>query len=316
MTLLARFRHDGRDRLGVVRDEGFIDATNAYAAALAAAGVADAQSRALAELPPDALVFFQRGADSLEALARAVEHADRLDHAEAVGAGVVVPRSAAEVLVPIPDPPKIVCVARNYGKHAAEAGLEVSEIPILFARFAVTQVAHGQPVVVPTVSEQLDWEGELAIVVGRRGRHITREEAFDHVAGYTIFNDVTVRDYQFRVTQYTEGKNFHATGPVGPHIALADEGLDPHALRLTTTVNGVVKQDASTDELIFDVPTLIAHISAFVELEPGDLIPTGTPAGVGFKKDPPEFLRHGDVVEVTVEGIGTLSNPVRDESAD
>ncbi len=135
----------------------------------------------------------------------------------------------------------------------------------------------------------------------------------EHVAGYTIFNDVSVRDYQFRVTQYTEGKNFHASGPVGPSIALVDEGLDPHALPIVTTINGVVKQDASTDELIFDIPTIIEHISTFIELEPGDVIPTGTPAGVGFKRTPPEFLREGDVIDVAIEGIGVLTNPVINE---
>ncbi|GAA1633775.1 fumarylacetoacetate hydrolase family protein [Georgenia ruanii] len=314
MTQIARFRHAGTDRLGAVHGEHYIDVTRAYAAAQAAKGASNGDALAAAVLPPDALSFFEGGEASLAALREALVHARSLETAQAVNDGVLVPRSATKTLVPIPNPPKIVCVARNFGKHAAEAGLQISEIPILFPRFAATQVADGDPIIAPFVSHELDWEGELAVVVGKGGRHIAKEDAFDHVGGYTIFNDVTVRDYQFRVTQYTGGKNFHASGPVGPHISLVDEGLDPHNLRITTTVNGVVKQDASTEEFIFDIPTIIEHVSEFIELEPGDIIPMGTPAGVGFKRTPPEYLADGDVIDVTVEGIGTLSNPVRAEA--
>ncbi|HWH26913.1 MAG TPA: fumarylacetoacetate hydrolase family protein, partial [Pseudolysinimonas sp.] len=153
----------------------------------------------------------------------------------------------------------------------------------------------------------------LAVVIGKGGRHISKADAFDHVAGYTIFNDVSVRDYQFRVTQYTGGKNFATSGPVGPYITLVDEGIDPHNARILVEINGVVKQDASTDEFIFDIPTIIEHISEFIDLEPGDIIPMGTPAGVGFKRTPPEFLKNGDVISVSVEGLGTLTNPVINE---
>lgn len=314
MTQIARFHHAGTDRLGVVHGEHYIDVTRAYAAAQTARVAHNGDALAAAVLPPDALSFFQGQEASLAALREAIDHAESLDAAGAIDQGVLVPRSATKTLVPIPNPPKIVCVARNFGKHAAEAGRPIPEIPILFPRFAATQIADGDPIVVPFVSHELDWEGELAVVVGKGGRHISKEDAFDHVAGYTVFNDVRVRDYQFRVTQYTGGKNFHASGPVGPHITLTDEGLDPHNLRITTSINGVVKQDAGTDEFIFDIPTIIEHVSEFIELEPGDIIPMGTPAGVGFKRNPPEYLTHGDVVDVTIEGIGTLSNPVRDEN--
>jgi 2-keto-4-pentenoate hydratase/2-oxohepta-3-ene-1,7-dioic acid hydratase in catechol pathway len=312
MTQLIRFTHAGTNRLGVVADaEHYIDITRAYASLQHSLGAVAAESIAQAVLPADSLAFFQGGDTSLAALRAAVEHASTLSSSAAIAEGVLVPRSASTVLVPIPNPPKIICVARNFGKHAAEAGLKVSEIPILFARFAATQIADGEAIIVPQVSHELDWEGELAVVIGTGGQHISKENAFDHVAGYTVFNDVTVRDYQFRVTQYTAGKNFHASGPVGPHITLADEEFDPHNARIVVTVNDAVKQDASTDEFIFDIPTIIEHISEFIELEPGDIIPMGTPAGVGFKRNPPEFLRDGDVVAVTVEGIGTLTNPVR-----
>lgn len=314
MTQLARFRFLGDERLGVVHGDHYIDVTKAYASAKSAEGLPRAQALAAAVLPPDALAFFEGGARAYDALREAVRHVESLDESDAVAEGLLVRRDQTKTLVPIPHPPKIVCLARNYGKHAVEAGLQLSEIPIIFPRFAVTQIADGDAIIVPTVSHELDWEGELAVVIGRGGRHIAEEDAFDHVAGYTIFNDVTVRDYQFRVSQYTSGKNFHASGPVGPHITLVDEGIDPHRLRITTTVNGVLKQDANTDEFVFSIPTFIAHVSEWIELEPGDILLTGTPAGVGFKRNPPEFLADGDVISVAVEGIGVLTNPVRDEA--
>lgn len=313
MTQVARFRYNGEDRLGVVSGDHYIDVTKAYASLQRSARELTTTEMINGVLPPDALTYFQGGDKTYKALRQAVEHAESLDAETAAAEGVLVPRAEAEVLVPIPNPPKIVCVARNFGKHAAEAGLEVSEIPILFARFANTQVAHEKPIIVPSVSDQVDWEGELAVVIGKGGHRISKEDAFSHVAGYTVFNDVSVRDYQFRVAQYTGGKNFRASGPVGPHITLVDENIDPHNARITTVINGKVEQDASTAEFIFDIPTIIEHISEFIPLEPGDIIPMGTPAGVGFKRTPPQFLKDGDVIEVAVEGIGTLRNPVVNE---
>ncbi|AUW45945.1 fumarylacetoacetate hydrolase family protein [Rhizobium leguminosarum] len=224
-------------------------------------------------------------------------------------------RSDVKLLPPIGRPPKIICVARNYAEHAKEAGLEISPIPIIFARFANTFVADGGPVIVPSVSTHLDWEGELAIIIGKNtnGRRLKKEEAMDYVFGYSIFNDVTVRDYQFRVTQYTAGKNFRASGPFGPVIVTADEIADPHKLDIRTTLNGEVMQFANTETMIYDIPTILEHISDFIDLEAGDVIPTGTPAGVGFKRKPPIFLKHGDRITVEIPGIGTLSNPVIDE---
>jgi 2-keto-4-pentenoate hydratase/2-oxohepta-3-ene-1,7-dioic acid hydratase in catechol pathway len=248
----------------------------------------------------DMTTFLSGGTDSLETARRTVE-----EHI-----GSVRPLDTVRLLPPVPRPPKIICVARNYAEHAAEVGFELPTIPILFARFPVTLVAPGDPIVRPTVSEQLDWEGELAVIIGRGGRHITRDDALQHVAGYAIFNDVTVRDFQFRVAQYTAGKNFSASGPFGPWLTLTDEVPDPQALEIVTEVNGVEKQRANTADMIFDVATLIEHISEFVELEPGDVIPTGSPAGVGFKRDPPEFLRPGDICRIEISGLGALENPV------
>ena len=306
---LASYRLAGETRVGAVVGEDVIDLTRSHALLLAARRETEAAARAAAELPGDLVRILARP-DGLDTARAAGEHGDALDPQLARRAGVRVALSQVELRPPVPNPPKIVCVARNYAEHAREAGLAVSEIPILFPRFPATLVAHGAPVLLPSVSEQLDWEGELAVVIGRAGGHIARADALAHVAGYSIFNDVTVRDYQFRVTQYTAGKNFRASGPFGPFLALTDEIPDPSALEIVTTVSGVQMQRASTADMIFDVPTLIEHVSEFIDLEPGDVIATGTPAGVGFKREPPRFLVAGDVMEVTIAPIGTLSNPV------
>ena len=311
---LASYRSAGEDRVGAVVGDDLIDLTHALAHLLRSRGEPEATALAAAQLPPD-LVRILRRPDGLELARAAVEHGGALDPDRARSELVRRALSDVVLLPPVPNPPKIVCVARNYAEHAREAGLQVSEIPILFARFPATLLAQGEAIVRPTVSEQLDWEGELAVVIGLGGRHIARSDALAHVAGYSIFNDVTVRDYQFRVTQYTAGKNFSSSGPFGPYLVLTDEIPDPQALEIVTEVSGVEMQRASTADMIFDVATLIEHISEFIELEAGDVIATGTPAGVGFKREPPRFLVTGDVVRVTVTGLGSLENPVEDEAS-
>lgn len=296
MTKLVRFHAAGAERLGVALGDYYIDAARA--------------NHETAHLFSDALTFFDEGRRSHDALRRVVDRVVAATADEGVDRGYLFSAAESRTLVPIPNPRKVICVARNFGKHAAEAGLPVSEIPILFPRFAATLIADGEAIEVPPVSSQVDWEGEVAVIIGTGGRYIDGADAMKHVAGYTIFNDVSIRDYQFRVSQYTGGKNFATSGPIGPTITLRDERIDPHNVQITTIVNGVLKQDASTSEFIFDVPTIIEHISEFIHLEPGDIIPMGTPAGVGFKRTPPEYLKPGDVVEVLATGLGSLRNPV------
>jgi acylpyruvate hydrolase len=212
-------------------------------------------------------------------------------------------------------PGKLICVWRNYGEHARELGNPESAWPETFLRLPSTLIGPGDEIRVPAVSTQVDYEGELALVIGKGGRHIPASRAEQHVFGYTIANDVTVRDWQWRGQQFTPGKNFDGTLPVGPDLVTADE-LDWRGLRLETRLNGETVQSATTDQLIFDVPALIEFISSWTTLEPGDLILTGTPAGVGAGRKPPLWLKPGDVVEVEIEGIGSLRNPVvRDERA-
>ena len=231
-------------------------------------------------------------------------------------AGGPIDPGAVEWLPPLARPGKIVCVGLNYADHTAESGLEQPDYPTLFARFSTTLVGHGAPVVRPRVSEQFDYEGELVAIIGRGGRHIPRDTALDHVFGWSIFNDVSVRDYQFKSPQWTMGKNFDATGAFGPLVVTADE-LPPggRGLMLETRLNGTVVQHASTDDLIFDVASLIAVISEGITLEPGDLIVTGTPSGVGAARKPPLWMKAGDLCEVEIEGLGILANRVVDEGA-
>jgi 2-keto-4-pentenoate hydratase/2-oxohepta-3-ene-1,7-dioic acid hydratase in catechol pathway len=212
-------------------------------------------------------------------------------------------------------PPKIICVGLNYIDHAAESPYKnAPTYPVLFNRFTSTLIGHKAPAMRPWLSEQFDYEGELTAVIGRRGRHIAKDRALGFVAGYTVFNDISVRDYQFKSTQWLMGKNFDSTGAIGPEFVSADE-LPPGArgLQLKTRLNGQIMQNANTTDMIFDVATLVATASAAMTLEPGDLIVSGTPAGVGFARKPPVFMKDGDVCDVEIEGIGTLSTPIKDE---
>lgn len=213
------------------------------------------------------------------------------------------------LLPPIPHPDKIICAGRNYRAHAAEAGGPPPENPQVFLRLTNTLVAHGQPMVCPKISGDFDYEGELAVVIGRRGRHIPKAEAMSHVFGYTLFNDGSIRDIQFKHS-IAAGKNFHATGGFGPCIVTADEIPDPTRLTLVTRLNRQQVQHTGIDDLIFDIPTLISYCSDWTPLVPGDVISTGTPEGVGFARKPPLWLKPGDTVEVEIPEIGILRNPI------
>ena len=211
----------------------------------------------------------------------------------------------------IPNPEKILCAGINYRSHAAETGRELPKQPSMFIRLADTLTGHDGEMIRPSVSKQFDFEGELAVVIGRGGRHIPVVRALEHVAGYTCFVDGSVRDYQkFSVTS---GKNFPGTGPLGPWIVTADEIPDPTRLMLTTRLNGEQVQKSATDLLIYSVPQIIAFCSDFTPLMPGDVIATGTPEGVGHRRTPPLWLKAGDVLEVEISGIGTLRNRIVDE---
>ena len=224
------------------------------------------------------------------------------------------PLSAVEWLPVIPNPDKILCVGLNYETHRKETGRSEVENPTIFARYADSQTGHLAGILRPRVSADLDFEGELAVVIGKPGRYIARADAFGHVAGYACYNDGSVRDFQRHTHQFTPGKNFPGTGAFGPWMVTPDEVGDLAKLRLQTRVNGQVVQDALIEQMIFDVPRQIEYCSAFTRLEPGDVIVTGTPGGVGAKRQPPLWLKPGDTVEVEIDKVGLLRNGGADES--
>ena len=213
----------------------------------------------------------------------------------------------------IPNPDKIVCVGLNYADHVKETGRATTEAPAFFVRMPDSQVAHGQPILRPRESERLDYEGEIAIVIGKGGRRITEADAWGHIAGYSCYNDGSIRDWQNFTTQWTAGKNFYRTGAFGPWMVTADEIKANQKLTLTTKLNGVELQRATTDMMIHSIPHQIAYISAFIPLLPGDVIVTGTPGGVGNKRTPQLFMKPGDVVEIEVDAVGILRNTIQQD---
>lgn len=235
-------------------------------------------------------------------------------------AGVMVARFAPDfaldhvtLLPPVPNPEKILCIGVNYADHAKEMGRQPPPYPTVFTRFADTLVAHGGDLVLPNNSTHFDYEGELAVVIGRPARHVRAADAMAHVAGYACFQDASVRDFQRHTSQFTPGKNFPGTGGFGPFMVTADEVPDPHTLSLTTRVGGVTRQQGNTGDMIFRIPEIIAYLSSFTTLHPGDVIATGTPSGVAAGQEPPPWLKAGDSVEVEIGLIGTLRNSVSEE---
>ncbi len=235
---------------------------------------------------------------------------DAAARADARSKGWLVPSEDAYWFAPVPRPGKIVCVGLNYRDHAEESGLAVPATPVIFSKFSSCVIAPGEPVVIPRTSEKVDFEAELAVVIGRHAKNVRADRAYDYVLGYTVFNDVTARDFQFGDGQWQRGKSCDTFAPMGATIVTTDEIPDPHTLRIKLTINGTTMQDSNTSQLIFSVPQIIEFITQSTSLEPGDVIATGTPAGVGFARKPPVFLQAGDVMDIDIEKIGGLGNPV------
>jgi len=225
-------------------------------------------------------------------------------------AGALLERARVTLLAPVPRPGKVLCIGLNYRDHAAESNSPLPERPLLFSKFPTCVLAPGGTIRIPTGCENLDYEAELGVVIGKRASHVPAAKAMEHVLGYVNFNDVSARDFQFADGQWQRGKSCDTFAPFGEYIATTDEVPDPHALRIRLRLNGKTMQDSNTDQLIFRIPQLIESLSEHVTLEPGDVIATGTPPGVGFARKPPVWLRSGDVVEVEIEGLGVLRNEV------
>jgi 2-keto-4-pentenoate hydratase/2-oxohepta-3-ene-1,7-dioic acid hydratase in catechol pathway len=253
-------------------------------------------------LPASVRRLLEAGPAALQAAEEAAQRGDGVRH-EA---------DRVRLLPPVPDPPKIVCLGLNYRDHAAESGAPIPKEPVLFSKYATALIGHGEAIVLPPVSQEVDYEAELVIVVGKRGRNLSADAARDYVAGYTTGHDVSARDWQLKKDQkqWMVGKTFDTFAPTGPVLVTADEVPDPHNLAIRLRLNGRTMQDSNTRQMIFPVGAVLAYLSQVFTLEPGDLIFTGTPPGVGFARKPPVFLKAGDVVEVEIEGLGVLRNPV------
>jgi 2-keto-4-pentenoate hydratase/2-oxohepta-3-ene-1,7-dioic acid hydratase in catechol pathway len=284
---LATFTHGGSTRIGVADGDEMVDL-----------------SASVPNLPREMVAFLEAGPDAMEAARASVSNGTR------------IPLADVHLEAPITRPPKFLAVGLNYADHVAESGMETPEHPTIFNKQSTCVTGPTDPVHVPRASHVLDYEGELGIVIGRRGRHVSRDAAADYIAGYVVVNDVTVRDWQFRTPTWTMGKSFDTHGPIGPWIVTTDEIGDPHRLDLRTYVNGELRQESNTKQLIFDCFNLVEHFSTAFTLEPGDIIATGTPSGVGIVHKPPQILKAGDVVRVEIEGIGEIENPIIDEPED
>lgn len=283
---LVTFSHNGATRLGALQTQ------NGHQV------VIDLR-QAKPMLPGDMLAFLEAGDRALEAAQRALDQAtDSLELAQ------------IKLLAPIPRPGKFIAIGLNYSDHAAEAGLPIPQYPVVFSKYANAIIGPGEPIILPKVSNQVDYEAELGFVIGKRARYVSERDAMSYIAGYLPINDVSARDYQNRTSQWTIGKTFDTFAPLGPALVTADEIPNPQDLAIRLTINGEVLQDSNTCNLIFGIPQLVAALSEVMTLEPGDVVSTGTPPGVGMARKPPRWLKPGDVVNVEIEGLGTLTNPV------
>ena len=284
---LCTFVHGGRTGVGVVVEDEVVD--------LAAAAP---------ELPGDLVGLLAAGDPAL-----------RRAEAAANKTGSRLSLASVRLTSPILRPPKFLAIGLNYADHVAEAGIETPKLPTVFNKQSTCVTGPRDPIHLPRVSKALDYEGELGFVIGRRCRHVPRDRAHEVIAGYLVVNDVTVRDWQLRVPTWTMGKSFDTHGPLGPWLTTSDEAGDPHGLRVRTWVNGELRQDSNTKHLIFDCFAVVEHLSTAFTLEPGDVVATGTPGGVGIAMKPPRLLSTGDVVRIEIDGLGFLENPVVDEPA-
>jgi acylpyruvate hydrolase len=309
---LVTFLSGNSTYLGALLGQQIVELQGAYRLWLHTSGTSQSAPPDAQTFPTSVLAFLQADAATRSLAAQVLAFAsDERNRAALVREGLLYSSSDITFLPPIPRPGKIICLGHNYRKHIAEMGRQIPQYPVLFAKFANTLIGHRQPIVLPKVSQQVDYEAELALVVGRVGKDIPQApEAFSYLAGYTIFNDVSVRDYQKRTIQWLQGKTFDGSGPIGPALATADEVSDPQSLDITLRLNGEVMQHANTNDFIFDIPTLLSYISQIMTLEPGDIIATGTPSGVGDARRPQIFLKPGDVVQVEIAELGMLENPV------
>jgi acylpyruvate hydrolase len=292
---LVSYESNGKWRSGIVVDDKVVDSLAAAKFANIDVDVDTISNRHIIQMAANQLSQLERAALTIADL-----NPSHLD---------ISPIESLQIGPPIPDPDKIICLGLNYRSHAEEAGFTPPKIPILFGKYRNALTGPNSPIILPSLSEEIDYEGELAVVIRKQCKNVSAEKALEYVAGYMALNDVSARDLQFRTGQWLSGKTLDTFAPCGPALVI-NEITDPQKLNISTRINGQTLQASNTCNMIFSVPETLSYISKLITLEPGDIIATGTPEGVGFKRNPPVFLRDGDVVEVEIEGIGTLKNPV------
>ncbi|KZN95079.1 fumarylacetoacetate hydrolase family protein [Aeribacillus pallidus] len=306
---LITFTEQGVTRIGAIEDGKVIDLHAAFEKKLESEGKLRFKQIAEAYVPADMNGFLQGGKESLDYAKEAVAFA--LKHEKYKGKQLVFSKENVKVEAPVPSPGKMICVGHNYREHILEMGREIPPYPVVFAKFANTVIGPEDDIPHYPISDQLDYEAEFAFVIGKRARNVSQAEALDYVAGYTIVNDVTYRDLQRRTLQWLQGKTVDGSAPMGPWLVTTDELSDPSGLEVVLTVNGEERQRSNTKNLVFSVQYLVEFLSGLMTLEPGDVILTGTPGGVGVARDPQVFLKDGDVVRIEIDGIGALENKVK-----
>jgi len=305
---IVSFLKNQQERLGIEFNGFILDANLGCQKMLTEQGEPAPERLADALLPSVMQAFLEGGDRCLDQARKVVEFTTELSELERDE--IVFRPDSVKILSPVPHPGKVICVGRNYHDHVSEMKRDVPTIPVIFAKLSNTICANGDEVPFPRVSTQFDYEAELAVVMGKRGRYIPEQEALEYVAGYTVFNDITVRDWQHRTPQWLQGKSFDNSGPTGPALVTADEVPHPHQLGIRLWLNDELRQNDNTSQLIFKIPFLISFVSQVMTLEPGDIIATGTPGGVGVAMDPKGFMQVGDVVRVEIEKIGVLANKI------
>jgi acylpyruvate hydrolase len=308
MKLITFSREGMTKRPGVIVNEEVIDLHVAYRSLLTSEGKIRAQQIADAYVPADMTGFLQGGNESIELAKKAIEYA--LENKTDNGYRLVYDLNEVKVEAAVPSPGKIICVGHNYREHILEMKRELPPYPVVFAKFANTVIGPQDDIPFYPISEQLDYEAEFTFVIGKRARNVSQEDALDYVAGYTIVNDVTYRDIQRRTIEWLQGKTVDGSAPMGPWLVTSDELQDPSGLEVVLTVNGEERQRSNTANLVFSVQYLVEFLSGLMTLEPGDVILTGTPGGVGVARDPQVFLKDGDVVKIEIDKIGALENRV------
>ena len=311
-TRLVSYTFRGQTRLGALQNGQVIDLNRAYRLLIESQGKPRARERAQAFVPPDMVRFLQGEDESIVEAKRAIAYATDVlsqpsGRSRLQQEGVVFSESEVRLRAAVPDPPHLLAIGLNYKAHAMEGGSKLPEYPIVFTKEG-SMIGPGDTIVIPRLVERPDYEVELAFVIGKRARNVTVEQALEYVAGYSAFNDVSARDIQGRVSQWTLGKSPDTFSAMGPYLVLRDEIPDPQTLRVTTRLGGKVVQDANTDDMIFSVAEILSYVSQFMTLTPGTVVVTGTPSGVGSARG--RYLQQGDVIEVEVEKLGTLTNKV------